>query len=270
MINRIIALIDTSNYDNNIAEYAIQFAKATEAEVVLCDIVAVEKIQKQTVQATTGMTAVMPIYRNRVDVLVETVTQKLELIKSQYINQWNFIDYQVIKGINYIESLKSLIKQTKANLLLVGRRESPNFLEKWLGNKTTMIADATNIPTLIIPKQTDFTPFQNILHQIELKGRDMTKLKKTVQLAKPFKAQVYATFFDTDEEYILFRKRTSLLNKIARYPNLAFEYFSINNIKNSLNTLAQVWQSQEPKSISNSHQVSMLNLMKSRFFFDFC
>lgn len=243
MKNKIIALIDTRTATNNISSYIIQLAKSIEANVTFCDIIAVNQLRAYSVQQpAVGMTnaaAVAPIYKAKVEELVKDAEQVLQFTCDKYATEWEFIDYEIIRSTNYIDDLKELIKAKQANLLVLGRDESPNFLEKWLGNKATMIADATNIPTLIIPRNHSFHSFQNILHHIELKGRDMTKLKHTVQFAKQFDASITAAFFDTEEQYILYKKRIHLLNKIARYPKLEFKYYAIDNIKASMNTLIQ-------------------------------
>lgn len=240
MKNKIIALIDTTDVSNNISNYIIEFAKNIEAAVTFCDIISVDSLETYNMQQPAiGMTGVAPIYKSKVKDMLAEAEKALQFTCDKFVNEWEFVDYEIVRGTDYISELRNLIKEKEANLLVTGRNESPNFLEKWLGNQTTMIADATNIPTLIVPQNYSFLPFQHLLHHIELKGRDMAKLKRTVQFAKLFDASVTATFFDTNKEYVNYKKRTSLLSKIARYPKLEFNYYEVENIQESLNTLTQ-------------------------------
>jgi|GEM_PF-2196326 nucleotide-binding universal stress UspA family protein len=241
MKNEIIVLIDTNDLDGNLSQYAIDFAKQINARVTFCDIVTTQKIPIDSTQLVYGTAAEMPAYENRAEKIAAEVESSLQSLCKKHAEEWGFIDYEVLVGVNYIQSVKKIIKERKPTLLMMSKSKPSSFWDEWLGTKATFIAEAINTPTLIIPKNQRFNAYKNMLHLLDLEGNDMVKLNQSLILAEQMNAKASAVYIEEkgNQNKDLFEKRTKMLSRLARYPGLTFAYYESNDFNETINTLIQ-------------------------------
>jgi hypothetical protein len=241
MNNEIVVLIDTNDLGGNLSSYAIAFAKQINTRVVFCDIVTTQIVPVDRLQMIHGTAAVMPIYENRAGKIADEVEASLQLLCNKHVEEWEFVDYEVLVGVNYIQSVKKLIKERKPRLLMMSKCQQSSFWDEWLGTKATSIAESINIPTLIVPDNQQFSPYTNMLHLLDLEGNDMVKLKQSLVLAQQMNMTASAAYIDEKDgnNKDLFEKRTELLSRTTRYPNLTFAYHESDNFNETINGLIQ-------------------------------
>lgn len=259
MKSNIIVYTNIYDTDENFIKYTIDFAKSIDARITFCDTITAEKPDYVTVEPIYGHASEMPVYDNRIEKVKEIVVSKLDDLCKRFSNDWPYIDYEVLTDVNYIGALKKVVKRKQARYVLISKIQEPSFWDKWLGTVSTTIAEELNVPTILIPQNQKFKPFTHILHQIELDGMDLTKLKNTLILSNQLNAKITAAYFDNNGGVSLkmFKNRTSFLNRMVRYPLLSFKYYESNNLNESLNTLIQA--SNVDMIVLRHHQESLLN-----------
>jgi len=259
MKNNIIVHTNIDDIDLIFAKYSVDFAKSVNAKITFCDIVTAEIPNHAITQPNYIHAGEMPVYTNRIEKVTEAVERKLSKLCHQLSNEWEHIDYKVLTNVNYIDALRDLVNELEARYILISKVQSPNFWNKWLGTVSTTVAEELNIPTIIVPQNQKFVPFKHLLHQIELNGMDMSKLKKTLVLSRQLNTKVTATYFDDNDSISnkMFENRTSFLGRMIRYPSISFKYYSTSNLNETLNTLIQA--SDIDVIALRHHQESILN-----------
>lgn len=258
MRNNIIVYTNIYDINESIAKYAIDFAKSIEAQVIFCGTVAAEVPHHAIVQPVYGHAGEMPVYSNRITKIEEEVEKDLQKLCDTFLNDWSYISYEVLTDVNYVDALKELIKAKQAKYVLIGKTQEANFWDKWLGTVSTTIAEELNVPTILIPQNQKFQPFKHILHEIELNGMDMTKLKSTIVLSRQLNTKVTAAYFDNAAiSEKIFKDRVAFLSRMIRYPSLFFKHYNTDNLNETLNTLIK--QSDIDAIALRHHQESLLN-----------
>lgn len=259
MRNNIIVYTNIYDTDVNVARYAVEFAKSIDAHITFCDTITAETPKHAIVQPIHGHAGEMPVYSHRIAKMEETVHEELQNLCKQLSTDWAHIDYEVLTDVNYIDALKKLVKEKQAKYVLISKTQSPNFWDKWLGTVSTTIAEELDVPTILIPRNQHYEPFTHILHQIELNEADLSKLKKTLILARQLNTKVTAAYFDNNDPISdeMFKKQTSSLAETVQHPMLSFKHYKIDDLSETLNTLVQ--KSSIDMIALRHHQEGLLN-----------
>lgn len=146
-MKNILVPIGTSNTGETL-QYAIDFASAFSAQVFVMDVFAVS--------AKTGSLAnisekVAKSNKERIKEIIDKVDVKKTDIKIATYNG------------DIIDGLKKIDKELGIDLIIIAPRSNDIKEELFLGNTTGSIIKKTDIPALIVPKGTIFSPFKSAL-----------------------------------------------------------------------------------------------------------
>lgn len=151
-MNHILVPIGESTNANNTLQYAIDFAKATDAKVFV--------FRAFRVLSKAGTIL-------NVDEIVsrETTTRVKEVIASVDLKG---VDVSVIsaKG-NVIDTINSVDKELGIDLIILGPRSNSIKEEMFLGSTSGSIVKQTDIAALIVPEGYTFKPIKKVLTAIK-------------------------------------------------------------------------------------------------------
>jgi nucleotide-binding universal stress UspA family protein len=114
-------------------KYAIKFAKAFSAKILLLGVISEQPETKHIVSVQLGHAMRM-------------------LEQANIRHDWTSIE---IKG-NISKEVVDFAKKLDVNLMIIMREEEQEFSDFWLGTTTRQILNSTPMPLLIIPNITHF------------------------------------------------------------------------------------------------------------------
>jgi len=132
-LTQILVPIDTSFETLQKMKYAIKFAKAFSAKILLLGVISEQPETKHIVSVQLGHAMRM-------------------LEQANIRHDWTSIE---IKG-NISKEVVDFAKKLDVNLMIIMREEEQEFSDFWLGTTTRQILNSTPMPLLIIPNITHF------------------------------------------------------------------------------------------------------------------
>lgn len=100
------------------------------------------------------------------------------------------IDKLMISGYA-VEELVNLTKAKEADLMVMGARQEAGLLEKWFGSISSEVARLAFCPVLLVPRQSRFSGFRNIVYASDFHPSEETVLPRLLNFAARYKATVH-------------------------------------------------------------------------------
>ena len=147
-MNNILVPIGASPYAKDTLQYALDFASHFGAKVFVMDVI--------TVTATTGN--LMNLEGKVVESSKERIKELVNTVETNHVE----VKIATYKG-DIIDGLQDIDKELGIDLIIIAPRSNEIDEELYLGNTSGRIVKQTNIHTLIVPKETAFTPPKQIL-----------------------------------------------------------------------------------------------------------
>ncbi|GAB5474603.1 MAG: hypothetical protein Mars2KO_27020 [Maribacter sp.] len=147
-MKNILVPIGTGSNSGETLQYAVDFATAFSAQVFVMDVF--------TVSAKTGSLA--NISQKVAESSKERLKEVIEKVDSKDIS----IKIATYNG-DITDGLKEIDKELGIDLIIIAPRSNDIKEELYLGNTTGKIIKQTDIPALIVPKGTVFSPFKSAL-----------------------------------------------------------------------------------------------------------
>ena len=175
-MKNILVPIGTSSNSGETLQYAVDFAKAFSAAVFVMDVF--------TVSAKTGSLA------NITKKVAKSSKERLKEVINKVDAKGITIKIATYNG-DITDGLKEIDRELGVDLIIIAPRSNDINEEMYLGHTTGSIIKKTNIPALIVPKGTVFSPFKTALTAFKsgiLKKKRMLEPLLTFQ--KQFKTSV--------------------------------------------------------------------------------
>ena len=147
-MNNILVPIGTSPNAKDTLQYAIDFASNFGAKVFVMDVFSVISSAGSLSNVTEKVAKSSKEYIKKI--VDEVNTKNVELKVATY-------NGDIIDGLNDINN------ELGIDLIIIAPRSNDIQEELYLGNTTGRIVKQTNIPTLIVPKGTQFKPLKSVL-----------------------------------------------------------------------------------------------------------
>jgi nucleotide-binding universal stress UspA family protein len=147
-MNNILVPIGTSPDSSQTLQYAVDFASNFGAKIFVMDVFHV----------ATGIGS------------LANVEEKVSKSGKEHLKE--VIDQVDTKGVeikmatyngDIVDGLKSINKELGIDLIIIAPRSNDIMEELYLGNTSGRIIKQTDIPTLIVPKSTEFKPIKKVL-----------------------------------------------------------------------------------------------------------
>lgn len=185
-----LTIIATTNFSaiaNNAVAYAAGLSKATGAKLVLFNSFSLGLHSSNSLITAEAMKK-----------QIEKATEKLEDLGKEISDRYNisvscYCIYSLLE-----DQLSSIIKETKAGLVVMGMAER-SFEQDLLGNSTTSVIKNLDIPVLAVPKNAHFHSVKRILYACDtLKFSLIKRFSWLRDIVKSLEAEI--EFFSVDEK----------------------------------------------------------------------
>ncbi|PRX56780.1 universal stress protein [Flagellimonas meridianipacifica] len=147
-MNNILVPIGTSPNASNTLQYAIDFAGNFGAQVFVMDVFSVSSASGSL--ANIEEKVAKSSKEHIKEIIASVNTNNVEIKIATY-------NGDIIDGLNDIN------KELGIDLIIIAPKSNDIKEELYLGHTSGRIVKQTNIPTLIVPKGTEFKPIQNIM-----------------------------------------------------------------------------------------------------------
>ncbi|MEM9078174.1 MAG: universal stress protein [Bacteroidota bacterium] len=147
-MNNILVPIGTSPNASNTLQYAIDFAAHFGAQVFVMDVFSVSSASGSL--ANVEEKVAKSSKEHIKEIIAEVNTNNVEIKIATYNG-------------DIIDGLKDIDKELGIDLIIIAPRSNDIKEELYLGNTSGRIVKQTNIPTLIVPKDSGFKPVENIM-----------------------------------------------------------------------------------------------------------
>ena len=90
-----------------------------------------------------------------------------------------------------VNRIIELSKEADAVMIIMGTTGSHNMLDRWLGSISSEVAQQANCPVLLVPKESRFTNFENILYASNFESADEDVIDQIIEFANLFRSSVH-------------------------------------------------------------------------------
>ncbi len=131
------------------------------------------------------------------------------------------------------------IKNENVDLVVMGAKGEGTFANTIFGNTASKVIAKAECPVIAIPAGVSFQPIKKITYATDYKNGDLYALKKVLEIAKPFGAQINVLHVSTESESplterYLMEKFMKEVNSQISYFNLSFQMMHGDNIEEEL------------------------------------
>lgn len=138
-----------------------------------------------------------------------------------------------------VDVILEAIKEKKPQMVIMGTKGATGMKEVIVGSNTAKILEYARCPVIAVPENSAFKGINKITYATDYLGSDVTALKKLVEIAKPFQAEINVLHVsdeeftqDTDKE--LLNKFKVLALKKLNYNKVRFQLEYGSNIEKAL------------------------------------
>jgi nucleotide-binding universal stress UspA family protein len=147
-MNNILVPVGTSSDAHETLQYAIDFASDFGASIYVMEVFSA------TTKAGT--------LANVSEIIAESGKERLKSVISQVDSKHIAIKVVTYQG-DLVDGLNDIDKEMGIDLIILAPRSSDIREELYLGSTSGGIVKRTDIPTLVVPKGTEYTSFKNVL-----------------------------------------------------------------------------------------------------------
>lgn len=151
-----------------------------------------------------------------------------ERLLEQLINDDRFrkIEAQTITEIG--DPGSAILRESEeigADLIMMGSKGSSGG-RKLLGSTTTEVISKSDVPVLVVPQNSSFKGFEDIVFMTDFNDGDLSALKELLDWARYFNASLHVLHIFTDESFqdlIRFKGFKEVVKERIDYDKLSFE-----------------------------------------------
>lgn len=181
--NRILVPIDFSDCALNALEYAISFAKTTEAKLVLLYAYHIP---------VPAAEAAMSINTRLVDDFVKEGDAKMDRLFTRYPELDQLVESKKIIMAFATDAIASEVKDSKVDLIIMGTHGASNAFEELVGSNTLHIIKKSNKPVLAVPNEVNHFNIKEILFSYDYHSIDGKEtIQPLIDFALLFGAQIH-------------------------------------------------------------------------------
>ncbi|MCS6824816.1 MAG: universal stress protein [Cytophagaceae bacterium] len=217
-------------------EYACEFASKLGAKIVLMHsyhmvpgrrIYTLEQIENLMKQIRQDA-------ENRLKKYVSDVEKKYPSVAIEFVNESGLL----------FDVIQKTIEEKNIDAIIMGTKGASGFQEYFVGSNTANVIENCNIPVFVIPEEAHYHPIKKILYATDFEYDDITAIKKLVDLASVYDAEIEVVHISPGGKYevSLNEELMNWFKDIAqtqiKYPKLYFKNVIDNtSILSALNTL---------------------------------
>ena len=226
MAMKIIVPTDFSETSNNANLYAVELAKAINADIIYFH--AYHFPITDPLSPAYGVTGniveeynVMEehekrIKNNLINYCSEVSTKTKNKVKCDFISKTGFLSDVLIETINEI----------KANMVIMGAHGSSGVSESIFGSNTTTILSKSPVPVMAIPNETTFKTTKRIIYTTDNHDAAIKNIQTLLNIFKPIKPKIFVVHIEkSDHEEEKSRQFENRIRENIDYPQLDYKIY---------------------------------------------
>lgn len=214
----ILVPTDFSMNAENALHYAINLAKKEKSKIIL--------LHTYLIDYPVSYTSVDLIEKQKKDAL-EHSDQLLEkeAMKIIYAGE---IDYERISEENStIDAILKVIKEREIDLVIMGTKGESNLANVIFGSTTAAVIEKAPCTVIAVPEDASFKTIKKITYATAYNHSDLYPLKKVVEMAKLFKAQVNVLHIIETSRLESLKEEKQKMKAFENDANNAIDYHNI-------------------------------------------
>lgn len=226
----ILVPTDFSANADNALNFAIELAKNENAKLVLLNVF--------ETNYESGAVSYNMIAEERANLeaksqkKLQTLGYKVELVGK--------IKYECVSVEGFtVDVILGITDEKEIDLIIMGTKGATGFSGVIFGSITAKIIEKAKCPVIAIPEGAVYNGIKKITYATDYHHSDIPGLKKVVEIAEPFKAQVNVLHisinpFPSKNEKDIMKTFMEEVNGMITYNNLSFQLLSGKNIESAL------------------------------------
>ena len=223
---------DFSSNAENALYYAIDLAKKDKAKIIL--------LHTYVINYPVSYTSVDLITTERKEALEYSEQQlKAESMKIEHAGN---IEYECVSDENSpVDGILNIIKEREIDLVIMGTKGKSNFANNIFGSNTATVIEKADCTVFAIPEDAAFKTIKKITYATTYNYNDLYPLKKVVEMAKLYSAQVNVLhIFETSkiesqkEEKEKMKLFMNEANSKINYNNMSFQLLEGETVEDTL------------------------------------
>lgn len=227
-MKNILVPTDFSVAAENAAYYAISFAKAQKADVILCNAFKVPSESPMAAQVSWPLI-------EEVDLEIESDSSLNELVrqlsKEKTAVNDNFspqLTFESEKG-EVCQVVKELVKRKNIDLVVMGMAGASQLVQWVLGSNSKIMIDKADFPVLYVPYVAKYKPIKTIGFSTNLSIDDLAPLQYLCRMAAAIDAEIivyHITSYELDKAERAEGRNLNYYNEVIKkvnYDKIRFE-----------------------------------------------
>jgi nucleotide-binding universal stress UspA family protein len=163
------------------------------------------------------------VYLEQKSEILDEKQLKLQTLKSAIYQKGSNIDYLLSTG-NAVDEIIRVAGKINADLIVMGTKGANGLREIFIGSNTAKVMEESEVPVLAIPENFHSGNIDKIVLAVDYRDSDIDAIKKTVELAKLFAAEITVVHVDSVfNEPDLFEWFTDQVLEQISYKNINFK-----------------------------------------------
>jgi nucleotide-binding universal stress UspA family protein len=190
---------DFSSASKNASKYAIHFAKAMNAKLVLCNAMNVPSEQPMAAQFAWPLEGFYSVYKN--------TEEELKMMEHELATDFseNDASTSMIPEMSHCcdsgtvtEVVGKTLETNKAQMVIMGLSGADAITKFVLGSNSRKLIDAVPVPILLVPPTYRYVPIKKIAFATDLSKSDIDVIHSIVTLARYFNAEILISHVSPD------------------------------------------------------------------------
>ena len=235
-MKKILVPVDFSAPTDIICNYALEFAKFTDSEILLYhtyfdQIVIPDSTFPDTMDMNTMyneelMKEILHLAEKNLNELQNKLEHKIKREKLE-----NITVRTAVTGGDIELELKEVCRDYIPDLVVIGTRGEGKSIPAW-GKISTFLVNHVNVPVLMIPEIKGFMGFQNTMIAADLSEENLAMMDYMINLLNPFDVQFYCVHFlkhkkNQEEETARFEALKKHVLSGKQSSNISFEMIEV-------------------------------------------
>lgn len=223
-MNTILVPTDFSKCANNAVKYAILLAEKNSHRLIFFHS-AFLPIPTLS-QTSVYLKAVDAEKKNKIKILEENINKIYKSLSKKRDEKETSL--KVMFNSNIVEDIMEIQQSEGVDLIIMGTKGASGLKEVFMGSNTTKVIEKAKCPVIAVPEDASFEGIRQITFATDYHKSDIDALKKLIEIAKPFNAQINVIHV-CDEELTHYAEEAGIerfkflaLKKI-KYDKISFE-----------------------------------------------
>nr|WP_298793991.1 universal stress protein [uncultured Allomuricauda sp.] len=211
----IIVPVDFSEQSEKALKVAANLAKDHDAELLVLHMLELSP----SIMGDTGY-----VSQEQVVHLIKVGEKRFtEFLDKPYMKDVKVIP--VIKHYKVFSEVNELAEKHNADLIVMGSHGTDGLKEVFIGSNTERVVRTSDIPVLVIKGENGRFKVERFVFACDFKEENVQALKKAVEIAKLFKAELHLVYINTPGDEFL--STEDAYNRISKFLNIATLGFSV-------------------------------------------